>query len=391
MKHQRFTKRSGWGVALLLMMGGLVAGCGEPPPAAAEEIAPEARLQAERIAGWGRGREVTVMTRNLYVGASLGPVIGAPTPQEIPGAVSLTLQKIQATNFPERAVALADEIEEHEPDLIGLQEVSLIRRQSPGDFFQGNPQPATEVVLDHLAILQAELSARGLRYVVAARQTTADVELPDAMGNDLRLTDAEVILVNERVSFSNVRSGLYAARVVVPAGGSGPLVEIPRGWVSIDARVAGRAFRFVSTHLEAEVAAIQVAQAAELVRLLAAEPLPVILLGDFNSAADGSTTPTYAMLTGQGGFTDAWPLGIDDDEGYTCCQTELLTNPTSVLRTRIDLVLFRDAPGCGPSGRLRVLDAALTGDTEEDRTPSGLWPSDHAGVVVTLRLQPRSS
>jgi hypothetical protein len=30
--------------------------------------------------------------------------------------------------------------------------------------------------------------------------------------------------------------------------------------------------------------------------------------------------------------------------------------------------------------------ANLTGVDQEDRTPSGLWPSDHAGVVARLRF-----
>ncbi|MEU6069315.1 MULTISPECIES: hypothetical protein [Streptomyces] len=28
----------------------------------------------------------------------------------------------------------------------------------------------------------------------------------------------------------------------------------------------------------------------------------------------------------------------------------------------------------------------LVGNEQSDRTPSGLWPSDHAGIVATLRV-----
>jgi hypothetical protein len=34
-----------------------------------------------------------------------------------------------------------------------------------------------------------------------------------------------------------------------------------------------------------------------------------------------------------------------------------------------------------------ALDAELVGEEPADRTPSGLWPSDHAGVVVTFGPQ----
>ena len=66
------------------------------------------------------------------------------------------------------------------------------------------------------------------------------------------------------------------------------------------------------------------------------------------------------------------------DPGYTCCQAQNLLNTTSSLDQRIDLVLSRGGVG--------VDDIHLIGDSESDRTPSGLWPSDHAGVVATLEI-----
>ncbi len=37
-------------------------------------------------------------------------------------------------------------------------------------------------------------------------------------------------------------------------------------------------------------------------------------------------------------------------------------------------------------GGFGTLGAQLIGNTTADLTPSGLWPSDHAGVVTTLQL-----
>jgi hypothetical protein len=34
-----------------------------------------------------------------------------------------------------------------------------------------------------------------------------------------------------------------------------------------------------------------------------------------------------------------------------------------------------------------VLDIRRVGDQPGDRTPSGLWPSDHAGVIATLKIR----
>lgn len=53
-----------------------------------------------------------------------------------------------------------------------------------------------------------------------------------------------------------------------------------------------------------------------------------------------------------------------------------LLNPVPRFTQRLDLVLF--------SGAFRVKDADVVGATLLDRIPAGMWPSDHAGVVVTL-------
>jgi hypothetical protein len=70
------------------------------------------------------------------------------------------------------------------------------------------------------------------------------------------------------------------------------------------------------------------------------------------------------------------------DTGYTCCQDKTLRNDVSMLVKRIDFVFTRGFNG-------HVIGASRTvGDEPEDRLPSGLWPSDHAGVVTMLRLPP---
>ena len=105
--------------------------------------------------------------------------------------------------------------------------------------------------------------------------------------------------------------------------------------------------------------------------------LPLIMLGDFNSAADGSTTATYGLLTAAG-LVDTWNAAHPGDPGLTCCQAADLLNATSTLRVRFDVIFTR--------GNFEVLDSEIVGEELDDRTPAGLWPSDHAGVVSTLRL-----
>ena len=73
------------------------------------------------------GPKITVMTRNIFLGADLGPAIEADSiPEAIDGAGEIW-NEFQATKFPERAKPLAREIATNKPDLVGLQEVALWR------------------------------------------------------------------------------------------------------------------------------------------------------------------------------------------------------------------------------------------------------------------------
>ena len=154
------------------------------------------------------------------------------------------------------------------------------------------------------------------------------------------------------------------------------------GLVHSLAQLKGKKFRFLTTHLEVEgFAATQEAQAQEFLAGPARTRGTVIATGDFNSAADpgptDDTTTTYADLT-SGWFKDAW-WANPGDPGFTCCQNGTLSNPTSQLASRIDLVLTR--------GRVSTRSARVVGDTLiPGATSLPLWPSDHAGVVATLRL-----
>ena len=121
-------------------------------------------------------RAITMMTRNLYLGADLTPVMNAASPQEIPGAVGEAWNRIVLNDFPARADAIAREIQSTRPDVVGLQEVAKFRIQSPGDFLVGNPQAATAVEYDYLLLLLDALEARGLRYTIAS------VRLPGGVG-----------------------------------------------------------------------------------------------------------------------------------------------------------------------------------------------------------------
>lgn len=333
---------------------------------------------------------LTVMTRNVYPGMAPESIMAAPAAQ-IPFAAAQAWGKLQQTNFPARAGRLAAEILAHGPEVVGLQEVALYRVQEPGDMALGGATPATNVALDFLRILLDTLAAHGAEYVALAADTTTDVETPavtgvDGDGNptfmDIRYTDRDVILVRADVPHAAAQAGRYAA--AIPLDLAGTSVGIYRGWGSVEATIAGTTYRFVNTHLDDLSAEVQVAQATELLAMLADEAKPVVLVGDFNSDALRTTTPTYGMLTAAG-FVDLWATARPGESGASCCNTELLDNPTATYDQRLDLILVRETGGV--AGRyVAWAQAVLVGATPAERTAGGLWPSDHAGFVGILRV-----
>jgi endonuclease/exonuclease/phosphatase family metal-dependent hydrolase len=316
---------------------------------------------------------LSVLTWNVYMGTVPDPVLAAGSPDQLVAAVARAYSQLIESDFPARAGQIADRIAEHRPDLIALQEVSLVRRGPAND-----PAPATDVVVDYLAVLTRALRERGVGYAVAGASTNFDAEFPGETADgffDIRLTDRDVVLVLDAagIEVTSSRNGNFHANLVVPSQ-FGP-VEATRGWVLVEAEVRGRLVRFLNTHLQPFAAEVQERQARELLELSADGDVPVILTGDLNSAADRSETGTYGMVI-DAGFSDAWAAG-GAGPGATCCQSADLRNPRSQLHRRIDFVLFR--------GSFVVAEARLVGEGEGSKTPSGLWPSDHAGVFVSLR------
>lgn len=345
------------------------------------------------------GPKVTVMTRNLFLGADLSPALDATT---IDGAIDgsgVIWNELLSTNFPERAVPLAREIKNSGADLVGLQEVALWRQQIPSDL--GSPptgvgQPATEVKFDFLALLMQELNAIGGNYEIVHVQQEFDAELPadldqsNATGSppfgaelDGRLTMRDVIL-HKRDSKVQLVPGSatganYQTKFTPLIAGAIPL-PVNRGWNSVEATLnGGRDFRFINTHLEAfGDPTIRESQAKEL--FAPGGPLDtskqVILVGDLNSGTEardnihGADTLAYTALLGFG--------MTENGTVQSCCYSNLF-DPNQVFDHTVDHVLSKPA--------LKTQDAYITGNDRSQRTPSGLWPSDHGGVVSTVHVR----
>jgi endonuclease/exonuclease/phosphatase family metal-dependent hydrolase len=240
----------------------------------------------------------------MYLGGNVGLVLGADFSNQasVVAAATALWGQVQATDFPERAEALAAEIDEARPHVVGIQEIPQYA------VLDGSYQPID--VQDHLGILMEEL--QGLPYELAAVQTNTTVILPVLFQTGVRLVqyvDRIAVLVRSDLDVTGVTSDNYDAAQVI-----NPLISILRGWVKVSADVGGVPYHFVNTHLETQAFTdTQMDQADELLNDVLNDLDGVtILMGDLNSDAEGgpgdpSWTPTYGTLLDAGFPSTASP------------------------------------------------------------------------------------
>ena len=370
-------------------------------------VAPSAAAEAGMAAP--PGKPLTVMTRNLYLGADLNPPIRAALAQP-PGSPAQLVALangthaaraiVDQTNFPVRARLLANEIVATRPDLVALQEVALWRH-GPLELNKIAVSNATTVDIDFLQILMDALAAQGASYTVVRIQQEADVEAPSFLGNnpfnpidgsDIRLTmrDAILMKVDPGLTLLNSGGANYVTRFAAVAGQIS--YTFLRGYVWADVRAGSKTLRFIDTHLEAEFSIYALGQANELLAGPAATEKTIVIACDCNSDPLNNngkppldTTPhsaPYNFIVGHG-FVDEWLQFAPADEGWTSGLSQLVNDATADgFDHRIDMVFARTA-----GGQVAGVDKGqVTGDELTDRDPAtGLWPSDHAGVVLRLR------
>jgi endonuclease/exonuclease/phosphatase family metal-dependent hydrolase len=378
----------------------------------------------------GKGTKLTVMSRNLYLGADLTPALQANGFQQTINAGGDIVNQVHATKFPSiRAASIAAEIKKRKPDIVGLQEAAWWRT-GPVDFIaalndapvatQTDPQGGNflDDLLNSLnsggkaSAAKKGKKKKGVQYTLAVVKPEFDFELPvndDPNGGEPifgadhneRLTMRDAILVRKGVGvkFSNPTTGTFDTLLREKVGGpSGISVDVTRGFAALNVKARGRSFHVVDTHLEAFDSQgsnttnhgttvgkgdVRAAQAAQLVL---AQPnganragkIPTILIGDMNSdddtvANNGDRNAYNALLAG--GFTErstANPLG--------CCLNDpfLVGGPNSIndFDHQVDHVLANRA-------KIKFVKGFVDG-----RAPvNGLYPSDHAALTSVLKIK----
>jgi endonuclease/exonuclease/phosphatase family metal-dependent hydrolase len=323
-------------------------------------------------------QDLKVMVRNVYLGADLIPLAGAPDRAAFEQAAAQRFQVVERNDFSTRAKALAAEIRKTKPDVIGVQEAAIWRRGVDG--VKDGPQtPATQVIYDSTELLLKALAARGTPYREVAGRDWFDFEAPTALGYDVRITQRDVVLVRRGSKVKVRRSfrGQFRNHFDPPTPVG--VAQQLRGWVGIDGTLAKRKFRFVSTHLEAYSPAVADQQMTQLLRSggpLASKKRRSILVGDFNSAPAGNANDRGTQRD-DSAYYSAIDAGFRNPlrKRATCCFAEDLHSTADRLETWIDHVLVRP--------RIKALRQGIVGTKQV----SGLYPSDHAGITATLRLK----
>jgi hypothetical protein len=342
-------------------------------------------------------RSVTVMTQNLYQGTEFSHIqalAGAnPTLEQALEATTADYGTYLATRFPDRAQQIAAEIVQDKPALVGLQEVATWHAGAfdPQHPF-ALPAPVSE---DFTQVLIGALAADGIHYAAVSRHDdNFTLAFPVVTPTGLLavgMVESGVILARTdlppgQLKLSNPQSGTFNARIPLIPNPLDP--DPPHGfqftnsWQSIDAKVRGKSFRFITTHLDALApgGVVSGPQAQELLAGPANTSLPVILAGDMNSGLTSSPAAYEAFLAG--GLTDSWTTAGLGAPPLTCCHLapdDLVSDPNAIYTEDLDHIFTR--------GDFSVLDEHLVGNLAPNPPPAAfIWPSDHAGMVATLGI-----
>ena len=328
-----------------------------------------ALLVALAVPAAASAADVSVMTRNMYVGANLLPLATAAPGDEFERAASERLREVDASEPDARMKVMAGEIAKANPDFVNLQEATAWYTGPKGD-----PAKSPWTRWDYLAALKRELRALGKPYYVATSDRPLDIEGPSDLGVDIRFKTGNAILARKGLRRRGIRvvggrSGAFPTQLRIPTRAIGE-VETTRGWNYVDITVGGVAARVVNAHPEAFSADIRLAQIKELVAGPLKTTRPVILAGDLNTGPDlpkPEDRAPYAELA-KAKFVDR------RTPAFNCCFSDDLR--TGTWDHIVDRIMTRP--------RLTLVRSFI-GSTK-DTTPSGLLASDHGHVTSVLRI-----
>ncbi|MEE4488986.1 endonuclease/exonuclease/phosphatase family protein [Streptomyces sp. BE230] len=286
----------------------------------------------------------------------------------------------------ERLPLIRRELELLEPDVIGLQEV--FADVGPDDAWEEAASGVAAAAMPRIMhdTCQAVEIAQGLGYEVAYAPASDQGVAKRPPGN--RRIQGNAVLSRAPIrsvsavwlptSRQNERRSLLRADIPTPWGELA-FFTTHLSWGSEHARERSRQAQFiVSRVLEAEGSARSAA-------------LPAIIVGDFNAEAHEESVRWMVggVPSGTEGapFTDAWNAGGGVD-GATFDPRNAYVAARDESARRIDYIVVSQRQARYAFGSMT---AELAFATPAQPPSSGLWPSDHFGVVADLSVKPGST
>ncbi|MFM8235773.1 MAG: endonuclease/exonuclease/phosphatase family protein, partial [Actinomycetota bacterium] len=381
--------------------------------------------------------QITVMSRNIYLGADVG--VALELIPDFPAAAQFMWDQVKKTDFTKRANKLAAEAALDKPALIGIQEATTW-------YCKKNLWSEKVAVFDFLAQFIKATQATGTSYSlasfdgvdafnpgysIAAIPYLTKVEDPDLFLSLFGSTSAacgftigDAILVRDDLKKNIVQVGnteYDATYSIVPT-----IMTIYRGYTWVDFKVNGSLVRVISTHLESiwdeKKVPNSALQAAQLIEDLRGAKMPLIVMGDFNAdprdpRAESEPNPGLQPVISEAcptsgiascnaykamivaGFTNASPEATEP-RYFTWGASALLNGPDSNrievakelgnhygFTDRLDYIFTKNV--------YATVSSKLIGNIYPDG--SSIWDcgdekcfaSDHAGLVATIEI-PRS-
>jgi len=222
--------------------------------------------------------EVKVLTRNLYLGTDLAPVIEAiqaGDPLAVPPIVASTYAKVENSKPIERMARIADEILTHRPHVVGLQELVLWQTRTPSALI--DPSAPLIATFDFYRDLNTALGGSLSPYTLVTGLPAVPVSGVGLGPNlpvltDVVLTDASGILVRKDIPVLAFGSNYFTNITVIPGLG----LPILRGISYVDIEIGGHKMRVANSHLDSVDPAVNLAQSQELVDFLDTSPFPQV-------------------------------------------------------------------------------------------------------------------
>jgi endonuclease/exonuclease/phosphatase family metal-dependent hydrolase len=239
----------------------------------------------------------------------------------------------------DRLDLITAEIKKQEADIVCLQEVPWTLRLGNG----------ARLLAERTGMNHVYLRANGSRWAILFEEGEAILSRYPL----LNLSHVEL----------RPRPGFFEHRVVLKA-----TVATPSGDVDV----------FVS-HLTNGDADINRSQAEALMEFVESSgQRPAIVAGDLNAMED---TPQIQAMSER--WVDSYRAANPDDAGYTCCVSDLSSDPSEPLEKRIDYLFLVSEE----EGSVRVQASQRVFGQPSPVAWGWQWASDHVGIMTTLHTE----